>query len=377
MSKMFEKYKSSSDKIANRNLYKYVFYLFNFSGIFLDNHTKKNRSGITCNISIKFLNVFFNTLAVFYILLCISYFALYPSKSKMRTLVYILINATYFSFRIYLSYYLSHLYKITKRIYEISPKLINKRNSEKWVIIWIIIVLTVTIYMIVELTRRIFNDNKVFEALYFGYSIKNVHLKFCLALIYSLDSHLVLYLPLHIFDFLYVIVCLDLSSLLRTFSRSLKISQKHDYKNLTRIYKEITSVIENFDKIVGFLMFESFIYTSVYMYYNLITLLTNYSDRNYDDIIVIIYVISFVSFITKVECASRLNASSVLVKNESRDLKENNYKNVCDYIRFTKTCKEINMTVWGFLNLKRSIIFGTLGAILSYSLLIKNLINVN
>lgn len=360
-----------------RNTYKYIFCLFNFSGIFFSNNAKHTCSAIACNISVKMLNVFFNTIAALHLLISISYTLLYRSESKMRELVYTLLNTTYISFRIYLFYYLPHLNKIIQRIHGISPKWINKRKTQRWVIIWISIVLCITIYMIEEFTRRVFNDNKVIEALYFGYSTENVYIKFFLALIYSLNSTLVLYLPLHIFDFIYVNICLDISLLLHRFSQFLKISPKHDYGVLTHIYQEILSVIEMFDNIVGFLMFESFIYTSIFMYYGLITLLTSNSDNNYDDIMLIVCALSFVSFITKIECASRLNAASIKVKNESRDLKENNYKNVCDYIRFTKKCREINMTVWGFLNLKRSIIFGTLGAILSYSLLLKNLINVN
>lgn len=337
-----------------RNSYKYLFYIFNFSGIFLNNNNdvKQIRNRKIGNISAKILNALFNTIGSLHLLLCISYFFLYSSNSKVREIVFTFLNATYVLFRIYLSIYISHLNKVIKKINVISLKWAHKRNAQRILLIWISIVFIITIYIIEEYTKRIFNDNKTIQALYFGYPIENVFIKFFLALIYTLNYTLILYLPLHTFDFFYVMICLDISSLLDKFRLFLKISKKHDYVVLTDIYKEIVSVTEYFDNSVGFLTFASFLNSAVLMYYGLETLLTNSNNNKYDDIILMTCALNLISFIIKIESASRINASSILAKSESRDLQENNYKNVCVYMRFIKKCKEINMTVWGFINLK-------------------------
>lgn len=84
---------------------------------------------------------------------------------------------------------------------------------------------------------------------------------------------------------------------------------------------------------------------------------------------------SCINFIVRVESASRIHAASLLVKYESRKLRAGRGCPDSTYLRFLENSREITMTVWGFVNVRRNIILGTFGTIITYSLLFDDLIN--
>ena len=84
--------------------------------------------------------------------------------------------------------------------------------------------------------------------------------------------------------------------------------------------------------------------------------------------------LNFFCFIVKVESASRVSKSTHSIENEARKIDESIYKNVCVYIRFLKNCKEISMTLWNLVPMKRNLILGASRAILTYCLLFDGLV---
>lgn len=356
--------------------YKKIFYLFNLCGLF------KTRS-ISCHKNIKhlttlFLNIFLYAISSLQVFACIVFLLLSTSKSKKGQLIFVCIWIIFHLFRISLSRCLVELKRIVKLLGRTSAKLGTKNNMPCWINFWMTTVLSILTFMIIETILMMYNESNIVKPLLFGYSIRDIYTKFFFSFSYALYNYLCLYMPLNVFDFYYVMVCLNISSLFNNFSKLIKTSSKHDYKQLTNMYHEIVSIAELLDQKVGFLMFVSFLYSAFLMYYGLICAFSfnnNANEHNYY-IIVPASLLCFYSFIVKVESGYRIYISSLLCKKESRKIYESNCRNVYEYERFAKNCKEISMTVWGFVGMNRNIILGTFGTILTYSLLFDNLIRI-
>lgn len=327
-------------------------------------------------ISVKIVKILIITISILQLNACASELFQTTSKSKNSSLIYTCICVTYIIFRFYLCNSLLALNKVIKLICHISPKINYKIYIPRWVYMWIITTLSSITYIFIQMTLELYNNNDLLKSVFLGYSIKSAYMKFFFSFLYCICYTLLLYMPLNAFDIYYVMMCLDIASLFDRLCNILKASSKPDYKYLTHIYNNIMTVAEILDKKVGFLLFVSVLYNAFLMYY-VLTLAIHHNNNSVQPdqyIIIVACTVSFFSFIAKVESASYISASSLSCKKESRKISEINYKQVCNYVKLTKICKEISMTVWGFVNIKRNIILGTFGAILTYSLLFDNLI---
>lgn len=362
-----------------RNVYKFVSYIFNLSGIFMNFNMDNpiNQKTKHC-ISIKIVKILTITICILQLNACASIYLKLGSKSKKSLLIYTCIFVTYFIFRFYLCKSSFILNKIIKNVCYISNNINGKIYIPRWTYVWIIIVLISVIFLFIYMGLELYNNNDLLKSIMFGHSIKSVYMKLFFSFLYSLFYTLILFMPLNAFDFYYVMNCLYIASLFKKLCKMLKNSSNPDYKYLTHIYNNITTVAEILDKKVGFLVFVSILYNAFSMYFGL-TIVIHHNDNKDEPqqyVMIFVCILGFLSFIAKVESASLISTSSLSCKKESRKIYEFNYKQVFNYIRLTKNFKEFYMTVWGFIEIKRSIILGTLGAILTYSLLVDNLLEI-
>lgn len=116
-------------------------------------------------------------------------------------------------------------------------------------------------FFTIEMNIRTCGNKNRINMLLFGYSVENSYMKSFLCLTYSISNKLFLYMSINIFDFYYVMICLDISSLLEVFQQKLKFLSNYDYKHLTNMYNEISLIADFFDKTAGFLIFQSFLYS--------------------------------------------------------------------------------------------------------------------
>lgn len=85
---------------------------------------------------------------------------------------------------------------------------------------------------------------------------------------------------------------------------------------------------------------------------------------------VVYTLIIFANFLIQISCASLVNDASLCVRDEAKAIKEDNPQLVSSYLRFLLTCQdEITLTLWGIVSMKRTFIVGTIGTILTYSIL--------
>lgn len=353
--------------LKTKNAYKYIFYLFNACGFFEQTNSTVRRK--------KVLDIIFNILIVFYQLTTFVSFVLYSdSKTRKGGMVFASICITYFSFRIYLWINYDEYKKILNQISHMSNIVGNKISVPYWIILWSICKIIIVIFIILQVSLTMSNANYLNEFI-FGYSIENVYISFGLFVTFTIIFLLFFYGPLCIFDILYTVVCNDIVGMMNSFRQVLKNSPTRDYNELANMYCEIISVAEYFDCEVGFLIFIMLLNHAFLMYYGFTLVFQDGVEKDmYFYMILFNYLLSCVNFITNVEYASRIHTASLLVKYESRKLYVGSENHCCSYQRFLKNCRVISMTVWGFFNMRRNIIVGTFGTILTYSLLFDNLV---
>lgn len=78
----------------------------------------------------------------------------------------------------------------------------------------------------------------------------------------------------------------------------------------------------------------------------------------------------FSNYLATTVSASYVHEASKFIKEKSKRLQEENPHLICSYLRFLQNCDEkIAMSVWGILDIKRNVVLGTLGTLLTYTLL--------
>ncbi|GIY46882.1 uncharacterized protein CEXT_259331 [Caerostris extrusa] len=74
--------------------------------------------------------------------------------------------------------------------------------------------------------------------------------------------------------------------------------------------------------------------------------------------------------------ADKMSTSATAVASEAHWLEENSRMSPVLQIRYLLAInQDVNFTVWGFLPLRKGFILGSIGTIITYSVLINNLIN--
>lgn len=363
---------NSFHSISTKSIYNCIFGLFYISGLFNSSHTQtKNMRYIVLQI----LNVLFNIIIhIIQLLSCLSLILYSETKSKRNAVVYTSICIVYGLCRIYLFLNYCECKKIVKQISHISHNIGHRTTFPKGVILLSSLKIMHIIIMFVKMNMTI-NYVKILKVIFFSNSVANDYIIFFFAFISSVNFILFFYLPLCIFDILYAMVCHDIVCIIDRFRHILKNSVRCDYNELTHIYCNIMSVAEYFDLKVGFGIFTSLLYNAFLIYYGLTLALKNDVENDMQFFMILFSCsVNCVNFITRVEYASRIYASTVLVKYESRMLCTRNNILSSSYIKFLLNCRKVSLTIWGFIDMRRNIILGMFGTILTYSLMFDNIL---
>ena len=86
-------------------------------------------------------------------------------------------------------------------------------------------------------------------------------------------------------------------------------------------------------------------------------------------------VTSFCNYLSMVVSASNIHVASLTIKSESKKIREDNPQLISSYLRFLQNCdEEISMSVGGLFDVKRNVILGSFGTILTYTLLFRSIL---
>ncbi|GFS80355.1 uncharacterized protein NPIL_662901 [Nephila pilipes] len=192
-------------------------------------------------------------------------------------------------------------------------------------------------------------------------------------MLYPVLSGILYNLPMSNFSVFYVTICNQIRSEILSFQKILKSNS--DYERLLQIYSDIKSRVEAIDDQISILVFISIVDNSLAMYIFLHTLLEEDTVYHYKFVkISFFFTITFLTFIAITVSASMVSEASLVVASTSRCLSSTTMASALILQRLL-TCleKEICLTVWKIVPIKRNFIIGTMGAVLTYVVLFYSL----
>ncbi|GFY42320.1 hypothetical protein TNIN_233531 [Trichonephila inaurata madagascariensis] len=175
---------------------------------------------------------------------------------------------------------------------------------------------------------------------------------------------------------LYIIASNNLRRIILNFSAELSSEQVQNYETLRKSFCAIRSVVELADKEIGIFVFLTIIYDfcvmlfAVYVFLLPLGLGDLYERR-------IIYFHAFIALgvlILMTWTASKVAEASNDVSSAAWNMPEGKENLISSQQRLiTYLEKETNLTFWGITPMKRGFIFGVIGAIFTYVLMISTL----
>lgn len=227
-----------------------------------------------------------------------------------------------------------------------------------------------------------FKCDETIQLLLFGKTDNNYAFSVLCRLVFTIISHVYVYTPINIFSAYYICMCSDIKNIILGYQNVMKNTHKSNLNYLCDIYNEIRDLVKLFDKQVGVLVFISFLYKALMMFI-IVSNTCSYSIQNTyfrfefslrGFSISVYFIVTVLNFFMQMLYASFVHDASLTVREESRNMKENNLDVIFDYFRFIRNCEdEICLTVWGIASIKRSFVFGTFGTIITYSFLFDSL----
>ncbi|GIY83816.1 uncharacterized protein CDAR_576761 [Caerostris darwini] len=151
-----------------------------------------------------------------------------------------------------------------------------------------------------------------------------------------------------------------------------------DYKFLLAQYSYLRKLVTSVDRQLNCLVFWAAFASLFSLYFALAMILESPRDLFNGQIIsqVLVIIYDTVMFFLMCLWADKMSMSSTAVASEAHWLEENSRMSPVLQIRYLLAVnQDMNFTVWGFLPLRKGFILGSIGTIITYSVLINNLIN--
>lgn len=247
---------------------------------------------------------------------------------------------------------------------------VNTRRT-KWIYLWAVLS---TFMHIPILILSIINENQTKE-LFFGLTFDPV-LMSVTWVAYSTFSIVIMILPVNTFAIFYVLVCNQITSALKEFSKGSMADSRADFGKLFQSYTSIKTTVGFLDDELSFMVLCNTVFSAAMMYFCVSVALHPSLFKSYYQCLAITFLLltTMVSFIAMAISASLVSEASAEVGANSQKLQENNRNSKLSQLRFFASAQtEIYMTVWKIMPIKRSFIVGTLGTIFTYVILFDSL----
>lgn len=352
----------------NETVYKWIFYLFCAIGIF--KKPQKNNFKILFSI----FNVSFN-LSIFLFTGITSYSFLYQMEEHYgkRISVYVCFFAVYFSNRFWLCRSVDDFEDFTRMLRRLSYILRLHAIVRPWILVWACSVLCINLYMFLYLLAMFIRHDATPDFL-FGLEADSDILRYLISFLYALSYFIFLYMPINVFTIYYVLICRHIRDVIIAFEKWIETVPEPNYDLLNEIYSKIKIVVDFIDAKLGVPVFITFSFNAFTMYLGLVNVLHDKFRKSpgimFKDTVGVACVSSFLNFVAMIYAADSVHSASIAVKARVRNLKVDVSQSISSYFRFHQNCsEEISLTIWGIFSMRKNIIFGTIGAIFTYSLL--------
>ncbi|GIY83822.1 uncharacterized protein CDAR_576791 [Caerostris darwini] len=151
-----------------------------------------------------------------------------------------------------------------------------------------------------------------------------------------------------------------------------------DYKFLLAQYSYLRKLVTSVDRQLNCLVFWAALANLFSLYFALDMILESPRDLFSGQIIsqVIFVLYNTMMFFLMYLWADKMSMSATAVASEAHWLEENSRMSPVLQIRYLLAVnQDLNFTVWGFLPLRKGFILGSIGTIITYSVLINDIIN--
>ncbi|GBM99413.1 hypothetical protein AVEN_78632-1 [Araneus ventricosus] len=183
-------------------------------------------------------------------------------------------------------------------------------------------------------------------------------------------------MPVNIFMVFFISVCHDLKQLFDEY-KTCMISQTHpDYHWLIKRYNFLRNVVIEIDSQINCLVFWAALANMFCLYFT-ITGIMGSEDISIWELIVLYSALIFGAFMFVLMClwADRLSSSAASVAHAAQAL-DGNLDSPVMHIRYILTVnKKVRMTVWSLFPLTKSSVLASIGTVITYSVLIKGILN--
>ena len=275
------------------------------------------------------------------------------------------------SFRLYLYFNFKRLKILSKKVNFVYEKFSLGCSPVKlhWIWFWGItgtLIYGLEIVLVTIRCLKMFHKSRINEE---SFQILNCAL-------YAVTLFFCLFMPLNVFSIYYSVLCHQLTSILLEFAKRINQSRKIKYKALQKVFIDIRLIINAVDKNVSFFVMLCVMHSAAIMYFTITIILNPHLHGNalQRSAVCILCFSNFISFLTMIISASEVHQAYLLISDKADAFFQDDPNNVASEFRFFRIIdKEIAMTVWEIMPIKRSFIFETFGTLFTYSLLIYNL----
>lgn len=208
--------------------------------------------------------------------------------------------------------------------------------------------------------------------LIFGFEFTEEYNNKIIAVFLDIYIYLFSTLPMHTFSMLYAAVCLQLVNYIKAFSQSLSSDSFYDYKRLLSSFMVIKSTVGNVDDLMSFSLFLGTIYFSIIMYFDLNIILHPELLPEFHMRVSAfsLFFCTFALFLAMAVSASMVADATSEIGTKAYFLQDNINNSTYEKQRFLMyTQKEVNLTLWKLIPVRRNFALGVIGGIFTYIML--------
>lgn len=234
---------------------------------------------------------------------------------------------------------------------------------------FVVVIMLIEVFLFIYKlsTEQVFSKAKYF----FGFKLENQVMNMIVGIFIEIYFHLCKILPMYTFLILYATVCLQLTNVIRRFSKSMSANVNCDYEKLLNSFMSLKSTLEYVDDLLSFPLFISTIYFSTVMYFALCVVLQLYHYQEFGLFFctLSLFVAATISASTVADATSEIGTLAWTL----RDSRNNSSYVKQKFLMCTQ--KKVTLTVWKLISVRRNFSIGIIGAIFTYIMLFYGLEN--
>ncbi|KAG8197273.1 hypothetical protein JTE90_007521 [Oedothorax gibbosus] len=183
-------------------------------------------------------------------------------------------------------------------------------------------------------------------------------------------------MPVNLFAMYYTVVCCNLRNVIITFKKSLDSSDSTVYDDAFENYLAIRRFVVEMEKDLSSLLFTSSLFNACIMYFGLTCWMYPEENVGSAQVASIVFLVpaSYIAFFAMILSACRVHEASVSVCDKGQELLRFGHVQTFSKIRLLHVIeKELTLTVWKIVPIKRNFLLVAMGTIFTYCVLLDNL----